>query len=139
MGEKMKKARNIWIFLSLCTAFILLGLRPLQAASLSVENIKVLKISPQDQRAIIKISDGDMVIIKPGDDIAENIKVIDISEGRMVVEEMTQRGAEKVIIKINDGEQKIMRIKKFEDKKPFLYVPQQSSKSNVTSEPHSLH
>jgi len=129
MVKEINKEKCIWILIFFLTAFILSWPKHLQA--ISIEDIKVLKISPQDQKAIIKISSGDMVIIKAGDDIAGNIKVIDISEGRIVVEEMTERGAEKVIIKINDGEQKIMRIRKFEDKKPFLYVPQQSSESKA--------
>ena len=40
--------------------------------------LQVLKISPQDERAIIKTPDGKMQIIKPGDFVGESGKVTEI-------------------------------------------------------------
>lgn len=132
----MRKRKGIWLVFLLLTALVLSGNNPSQA--ISIEDITVLKISPQDARAVIKISGGDMQIIKAGDEIFENIKVMSITEGRIVVEEMTENGAEKVIIQVDNGKQKIMRIRKVEGGKPFLYVPHVLDASDASSESSSF-
>ena len=60
----------------------------------SIDNIQLLKISPQDERAVIKTAKGMMAIIKMGDTIGENEKVVEITTGRLVIEEQTERGRE---------------------------------------------
>lgn len=89
----------------------------------SIDHMKLLKISPQDERAVVKMEDGSMKIIKPGDAIGSNGKVIEITVGRVVIEEQTERGMETVIIRFEQGRQLIERIKKTADKPPVLFRP----------------
>ncbi len=123
----------------------------------SIDNIRVIKISPQDERAVIKTSERELKIIKVGDIIwvasyelrvageqpteervagspvkkygAVELRVVEIATGRIVFEEMTERGKETVIIRVEDEDssglkkQRIERIRKTEDKQPMLYAP----------------
>ena len=76
----------------------------------AIDSIHLLKISPQDSRAIVKTEDGAMKINKPGDEIGGIGKVVEITAGRVVIEEMTDGGRETVIIRLEDGKQKVERI-----------------------------
>jgi len=107
------------VFISIL--LILLMSLPIYAES--IESIKLLKISPQDACAIIKNIDGKMQIIKMGDLIG-NGKIVEITKGRVVIEEKTDSGPETVIIRLEDGKQRVERIKKGVDKQPLLLRPQ---------------
>ena len=73
------------------------------------DSIHLLKTSPSDSRAIVKMEDGTMKIIKPGDMIGTDkadtkIKVMDISEDTVVFEQKGAEGAETLIIRLErDG------------------------------------
>lgn len=84
------------------------------------DSIHLLKISPQDERAVVKMEDGSTRIIKLGDVIGKNGKIIEITAGRVVIEEQTERGIETVIIRLEDGRQKIERISRMPDRQPHL-------------------
>ena len=90
----------------------------------SIDTIHLFKISPQDERAIVKMDDGSMKMIKPGDAIGKNAKVVEITSGRVVIEEQTERGVETVIIRLDEGRQKVERLKRTPDSRPELYKPQ---------------
>ena len=72
-----------------------------------------------------------MRVIKVGDVIGKGdlrvpgsgLRVLEIIEGRIVFEEKTDRGAETVIVRVEDGKQRVERIRKFGDKQPPLYAP----------------
>jgi len=72
----------------------------------------------------VKMEDGAMKIIKPGDAIGTNGEVIEITSGRVVIEEQTERGMETVIIRVMDGRQTVERMKRTPDTRPELYKPQ---------------
>lgn len=86
----------------------------------SYDTIHLLKISSQDERAIVKMEDGAMKIIKPGDVIGKSGKVIEITSGRVVIEEQTGHGMETVIIRLEEGGQKVERISRVPDRQPYL-------------------
>ena len=86
-----------------------------------LDTIHLLKISSQDERAIVKMEDGSMKIIKPGDVIGKRGKVVEITAGRVVFEENTEKGIETVIIRLENGKQRIERIKKTPDKQPVIF------------------
>lgn len=67
------------------------------------------------------MEDGSMKIIKPGDEIRKNGKVVEITSGRVVIEESTERGKETVIIRLEEGRQTIERLKKAPDTRPEIY------------------
>jgi hypothetical protein len=85
--------------------------------------IQILKLSPADGRATLKMSDGRMQVIKVGDSVGENDTVIEILKGRVVIEERTNKGIETVIIRLVDGKQSVERIRKAGEEQPGLYSP----------------
>jgi Tfp pilus assembly protein PilP len=93
------------------------------ASAGSVESVQVLKISGSDERAVIKNPDGNMQMIRVGDALGERGRVIEIADGRIVVEEKTDQGTETVIIKVEDGRQRIERVRRGGDKQPAVYAP----------------
>ncbi len=95
----------------------------IKAQEITVESIHILRIIEQDEKAMIKLPDGRMHILKVGDPIGKNGKVIEIVEGRIVIEERTEKGPETVIIRVENGKQRIERIRKAGDKGPILYSP----------------
>jgi hypothetical protein len=134
------------------------------------QEIQVLKISAEDERATVRTADGKIKMIKVGDNItscefrvagceakekSENelrvagselkdekkfrvagdelkekdkfrvasagLRVTEISEGRIVLEEKTNKGIETVIVRIENGKQKIERISKVGDAPQGIY------------------
>ncbi len=144
----------------LISVLFLLAISPSVHAE-PVENIEVVRISSQDERAIVRTPDGRMRIIKAGDVIRvpgygsrvkghrkrgirardkerakfitrgpehrvqgpgrSELRVIEITSGRVVFEERTDRGPETVIVRVEDGRQRIERIGKTGEKRPILY------------------
>ncbi len=82
------------------------------AVAAVVDDINILKISAQDQRAIIKKPDGKMQIIGPGDSLGTGVTVVEIAADRVVIEKKKENGDEIVIIRLVDGKQKIEQIGK---------------------------
>ena len=102
-----------------------------QAQQITVESMQVVRILDQEEKAMIKLPDGKMHILKVGDDLTKDplrvtgsgLRVVEITEGRIVIEERTEKGPEKVIIRFEKGKQTIERIRKAGDKQPVLYSP----------------
>lgn len=90
----------------------------------SIDHMKLLKISPQDERAVVKTEDGGMKIIKPGDAIGKNGRVIEITANRVVIEEQTENGRETVIMRLVHGNQTVERISRVPDGRPQMLKPQ---------------
>ena len=98
---------------------------------ISMDEIKVLKISSQDERAVIKTPEKRAKMIKVGDRIGNNSRVIEIAKGRVVIEEFTKRGAETVIIRVENGKQTVEKVTKMlEPQKILLRASQESKKSS---------
>ena len=85
---------------------------------LATRDIQVLKIAPSDQRAVVKLRDGTMRIIRPGDLLCETARVTEISDGRIVVVGRTDEGMEIIIIYFQNGLQKMDRFRKTIEKRP---------------------
>ena len=107
------------IFLTILCAVLV----PVRGFAAHGETLHVLKISPKDQRAVIKQPDGTMQVIKVGDAVGANGKIIEISAGRVVIEEVSNNETEKIIIRLENGKQHVERLKKTADKQPPLYSP----------------
>jgi hypothetical protein len=121
---KKKKMNNVRFSISILAILILAFLvSEIKAQQVTVESIRILRIIEQDERAMIKLPDGRMHILKVGDSIGKSGKVIEIVEGRIVIEERTEKGPETVIIRFENGKQRIERISKTGDKPPILYSP----------------
>jgi DNA-binding IclR family transcriptional regulator len=87
------------------------------------ETIRVLKISSQDQRAVIKQSDGTMRIVKVGNTVGDYGTITEIAPGRVVLEKVSDKESERIIIRLEKGEQRIERIKRSTAKQPALVTP----------------
>jgi hypothetical protein len=96
------------------------------------DEIQVLNISAEDERAVIKTPDGNIQVIKAGDVLRDQqsvgqknneVRVVEITTGRVVLEDRTQTGSETVIIRLADGKQRIERIRKLPDNRPILFKP----------------
>jgi len=93
-----------------------------------VDDLQILKISAQDERAVIKTDDGKMQIIKPGDSLGTSGKVVEIAAGRVVIEEKKGNVTEKVIIRLVDGKQKVERVRKTTEQVPPMFAPPEKDK-----------
>ena len=111
------------IFLGLIIVILLVTSAIGEAQQITLESIQILRILDQEERAMIKLPDGRTHILKVGDQIGKKGKVIEIVEGRIVIEERTEKGPETVIIRFESGKQTIERIRKTQEKQPILYAP----------------
>ena len=84
-----------------------------------LDKIRFIKIAPQDEKAVIMSADGKLMIIKPGDVIGETVTVKEITTGRVVLEEKTDKGPETVIIRVENGKHRIERIRKQAEARPL--------------------
>jgi hypothetical protein len=117
--------------LLVCLLVLLIFSSP--ALSASSDGLQVLKISPQDKTSVIRGNDGKLTLVKEGDSLdtkkfsvhsapfAEKTKknekkhtltVIEIAEGRVVLEEKQGDEGETIIFRLVDGKQKVERIRK---------------------------
>lgn len=113
--------RLLVILTTLCIAFPVFAEEPLQ--KVSINDIKIIKISVQDEKAVIKTPGRKLQIIKVGDKIGLNGKVTEITKGRIVIEELTDRGMETVIIRVENGDQSVERISRVVMDQGQLYAP----------------
>ena len=121
--EKEETAEVKFVVLALMIVIVLVTSARGQAQEITVEGIQIVRILDQDEKAMIKLPDGRMHILKVGDSVGKNGKVIEIVEGRIVIEERAEKGPETVIIRFENGKQRIERIRKIGDKPPVLYSP----------------
>lgn len=104
------------------------------------EKIEILKISPEDGLAVIKGAGGKMEVIKTGDvlqeassglrvtgskpaatDTSYELRVIEIAKDRVVLEEKKGDETEKVIIRLENGKQRVERLRKTPEKHQGVY------------------
>jgi len=100
----MKRGRMIRM-LSLCI-FVVIGavfLLCSHASAGGTEDIRVLKISPEDGRAVVRTADGKMKVIKVGESIGKQTVVIEIAQERVVLKEQKDNEPETVIIRLETG------------------------------------
>jgi hypothetical protein len=146
----MRSMKVVILILMLLIPGLAMGDGPL--GGILVENIEFLKIFVQEEKAVIRTPDGNMQVIKVGDVMGKGelrvpgselrgtgsgLRVIEITDGRVVFEENTDRGLETVIVRFEDEradselrapgsalkKQGIERIGKVGDKRVPLYAP----------------
>lgn len=124
----MSTTKIKWNSVNSRMAALICGLFFLSSLALAggVDDVHVLKITAQDQRAVIKMPGGKVQVIKEGDVLrvtGGELQVVEIADGRVIFEEQTERGTERVIIRLGEGKQKVERMKKQGEKLPLLYAP----------------
>jgi hypothetical protein len=95
---------------------------PLRAMPL--DSIQVLRISPSDERAVLRMPDGTLQMIKVGDAIGNlDGRVTEIASGRVVVEENVGGETETVIVRLEGDRQRVERISRKAEPAPPLFAP----------------
>ncbi len=88
-----------------------------------LEKIQFLKIAPQEQKAVVKMPDGKLQLVGVGQELVPNIKIIEIAEGRVVLEEAGEQGPETVIIRLDGKFQRIERLRRQGEPPPLMIAP----------------
>lgn len=114
--------------MSIINKFILatLGLSLLFAApglAAGLEKIQFLKIAPQEQKAVVKTPAGKLQVVGVGQELVPNIKIIEIAEGRVVLEEAGEQGPETIIIRLDGKYPRIERLRRQGERPPAMVAP----------------
>jgi hypothetical protein len=88
-----------------------------------LEKIQFLKIAPQEQKAVVKMPDGKLQLVGVGQELVPNIKIIEIAEGRVVLEEAGEHGPETVIVRLDGKFQRIERLRQQGEPPPAMVAP----------------
>jgi Tfp pilus assembly protein PilP len=93
--------------------------------TIPLEHLQIARISPSDERAVIKMPNGTLQIIKAGDAIGNRDgRVTEIAPGRVVIEENVGGQVETVIVWLEDGTQRVERFSKTGEPAPPMFAPQ---------------
>ena len=76
----------------------------------SIDSIRIIKLSPTEDSLVIKLDNSEMKIIRVGDIILDAFKLAELSENRAVFDNIRSKIGEKIIIRVEDGEQKMERL-----------------------------
>jgi hypothetical protein len=129
-GDKFRKAIfsliALVVFLGLCVGIVLLIVTGggEDHVSFVPEDITIVKISPPDQSAVIKTSEGALHIIRVGDSPPGLGRVVEIVEGRIVIAAQGVEGDEEIIISLVDGKQSMVRIRQVGETEPLFSTRQ---------------
>jgi hypothetical protein len=107
------------VLLTLVGVSLLLPSRGLAA---ELEKYRFLKVATQEQKAVVKTPDGKLQLVGVGEVIAE-AKVVEIAEGRVVLEERGEQGTETVIVRLDGRHQRIERLHNRGEKAPMMVMP----------------
>jgi hypothetical protein len=133
----MKVKFFVLIAILLLPSFTLAG----EAAKpIEIGKLQALKIDGKDERAVIKALDGKMQVVKPGDVLRvagsaskkdrKSLRVVEIAEGRIVLEEKQGRNIEKIIVRLESGRQRLERVKKAPEKRQPVYSANKLQEQN---------
>lgn len=85
-------------------------------------DIRIIKISPTDQKAVIQISGKDLLVIKAGDKLDGIGKVVEILGSSIRLEVQAISGPETLIISFDGDKQQIQRIRKSAPPMPTHHI-----------------
>lgn len=123
MKESYSMQKHIQIIL-----FLVLAASISVAQAAPLDKVQFLKISPQDAKAVVKLPDGKLQVVKPGDAVVENVTVQEIAQGRIVLDDKSGKDVETVIVRMESGKQRIERLKTKPDDSPMLVAPGKGGK-----------
>jgi hypothetical protein len=98
------------------------------AQDIYLDTITILKIAAQERMAVIKVAEGTLQIVKPGEALqvaGHEWRVVEITEGRVVMEVVKEQRVETVIFRIEGGRQTIQRLRKSSEGQRNLYLPKE--------------
>lgn len=88
-----------------------------------LDQYQFLKLSPQDQKAVVKTPAGKLELIGVGAVVAGDCQVVEIAEGRVVLERPGDDGKETIIVRLDGKYQRIERIRPRGEMPPVLVAP----------------
>lgn len=95
--------RSLWALFGICL--------PTIVSAAGIEDFKFLKIAAPEQKAAVKTPEGELVMIGIGDRVGEQATVIDIADGRVVLEQATKEGPERLVVRFHGNQTSIEKIK----------------------------
>ncbi len=102
--------------------FVYVGVSLAFAADL--DGVQFMKIAAAEQRAVVKLANGSLKLVRIGDQVgAAALHISEISEGRVVLVDAGQDGPETIIVRLENGQQRIERISR-QIEQPIYIAPQ---------------
>ena len=74
-----------------------------------IADYTILKIAASDSRAVMKTPSGELKVVNVGDLLTDEARVIEITEGRVVLEKQLEGDLETIIIRFDGKHQRIER------------------------------
>jgi len=101
---------KIWL---LCLLFYGVLVAPAFAnEGASFEGFRLMEIAAPDQRAVFLSPNGEMRVYGVGDQLADRISVLEITDGKVVLESLLDVEPERIIFVLGEGQAKVLRVKK---------------------------
>lgn len=80
---------------------------PAAALAADLDGFVFKKISAYDQKAVVKSPQGELVLVTIGDKVGKTATIVEILEDGVVLEQPGKYAPEKLIVRIENGRQKI--------------------------------
>jgi hypothetical protein len=90
-------------------------------------DVKFVKMSGADHRAVVKTLSGELRLVGVGDRMGGRGRVVEIEDGRVVIEEQTAEGLETVIVRVQGGKADVRRIRKAPPPAPALLATREGA------------
>ena len=93
-----------------------------QGLATGLEAFQFLKVAAQEEKAVVKTPEGKLQVVGVGEFVA-GARVIEIAEGRVVLEETGVQGPETIIIRLDGKHQRIERLRRQGEQPPAMVAP----------------
>jgi hypothetical protein len=105
------------------------------ALAVGLEKHQFLKIAPEEQKAVMKTPEGALQLVGIGDVIAGDARIVEIAEGRVVLEQPGEDGNETVIVRFDGKSQRIERLRPRGEKPPVMTAPVKEMDAGESGKP----
>ncbi len=94
----------------------------------SLEGFEILQISSREQAAVIRTADAAVRLVRVGDPIGTDGRVVRIESKVLVIREVQDGQTVTVIVQLEDGRQTIRTVKDIDDSRPALHQTVQTGR-----------
>ncbi len=95
------------IIITILSLFIVI---PVATLAADLDGYRFKQISAYDQKAVVKSPQGELTLVGVGDSVGASATIVEIVADRVVLERPGEFGAEKLIVRLENGQQKIDRV-----------------------------
>lgn len=99
-------------YISVMASLVLLFVISTVVCAVDLDDYTFKKISVYDQKAVVKTPQGELTLVGVGDKVGTSATIIEIIDDRVVLERPGQYAPEKLIVRIENGQQKIDVLKR---------------------------